>query len=142
MLLCENKVDGTQNFIYNRKMAPKVPEPTIEKMENWKNWFLIILWSKSRDLIKVGTNLCLLQSSPSPQGVLISVLQVFLLLIMKTGHTIWDWRRSQKTRRWKKWALESEFGASEGIFRSKTWSWRFSRMFSHVLYFILMVGYI
>ena len=37
VLLCENKVDGTQNFIYNRKMAPKVPEPTIEKMENWKN---------------------------------------------------------------------------------------------------------
>ena len=37
VLLCENKVDGTQNLIYNRKMAPKVPEPTIEKMENWKN---------------------------------------------------------------------------------------------------------
>ena len=33
VLLCENKVDGTQNLIYNRKMAPKVPEPTIEK---WK----------------------------------------------------------------------------------------------------------
>ena len=31
VLLCENKVDGTQNLIYNRKMAPKVPEPTIEK---------------------------------------------------------------------------------------------------------------
>ena len=37
VLLCENKVDGIQNLIYNRKMAPKVPEPTIEKMENWKN---------------------------------------------------------------------------------------------------------
>ena len=37
VLLCENKVDGTQKLIYNRKMAPKVPEPTIEKMENWKN---------------------------------------------------------------------------------------------------------
>ena len=34
VLLCENKVDGTQNLIYNRKMAPKVPEPTIEK--KWK----------------------------------------------------------------------------------------------------------
>ena len=37
VLLCENKVDGTQNLIYNKKMAHKVPEPTIEKMENWKN---------------------------------------------------------------------------------------------------------
>ena len=36
VLLYENKVDGTQNLIFNRKMAPKVPEPTIEKMENWK----------------------------------------------------------------------------------------------------------
>ena len=37
VLIFENKADGTQNLIYNRKMAPKVPEPTIEKMENWKN---------------------------------------------------------------------------------------------------------
>ena len=37
VLLCGNKVDGTQKLIYNRKMAPKVPEPTIEKMKNWKN---------------------------------------------------------------------------------------------------------
>ena len=37
VLLCENKVDGTQNLTYNEKMMPKVLEPTIEKMENWKN---------------------------------------------------------------------------------------------------------
>ena len=37
VLLCENKVDGTQNLTYNGKMMPKVLEPTIEKMENWKN---------------------------------------------------------------------------------------------------------
>ena len=36
VLLCENKVDGTQNLTYNEKMMPKVLEPTIEKMENWK----------------------------------------------------------------------------------------------------------
>ena len=33
----KNKVDGTQNLIYHEKMMPKVLEPTIEKMENWKN---------------------------------------------------------------------------------------------------------
>ena len=37
VLLCENKVDGTQNLTYNEKMMPKVLEPTIEKKENWKN---------------------------------------------------------------------------------------------------------
>ena len=31
VLLCENKVDGTQNLTYNEKMMPKVLEPTIEK---------------------------------------------------------------------------------------------------------------
>ena len=34
VLLCENKVDGTQNLTYNEKMMPKVLEPTIEK--KWK----------------------------------------------------------------------------------------------------------
>ena len=28
----KNKIDGTQNLIYNGKMMPKVLEPTIEKM--------------------------------------------------------------------------------------------------------------
>ena len=37
VLLCENKVNGTQNLIYNGKMMPKVLEPAIEKVENWKN---------------------------------------------------------------------------------------------------------
>ena len=31
VLLCENKVDGTQNLIYNGKIMPKVLEPTIKK---------------------------------------------------------------------------------------------------------------
>jgi len=31
MLLFENKVDGTQNLIYNGKMRSKVLEPIIEK---------------------------------------------------------------------------------------------------------------
>ena len=37
VLLYGNKVNGTQKLKYDRKIAPKVPEPTIEKMENWKN---------------------------------------------------------------------------------------------------------
>ena len=52
----KNKVDGTQNLTYNEKMMPKVLGPTNEKMQNWKNWFLIILWSRSRDVMKVGAN--------------------------------------------------------------------------------------
>ena len=52
----KNKVDGTQNLTYNGKMMPKVLGPTNEKMQNWKNWFLIILWSRSRNVIKVGAN--------------------------------------------------------------------------------------
>ena len=52
----KNKVDGTQNLTYNGKMMPKVLGPTNEKMQNWKNWFLIILWSKSRKVMKVGAN--------------------------------------------------------------------------------------
>ena len=52
----KNKVDGTQNLTYNVKMMPKVLGPTIEKMENWKNWFWIILWSRSRNVMKVGAN--------------------------------------------------------------------------------------
>ena len=52
----KNKVDGTQNLTYNGKMMPKVLGPTIEKMENWKNWFWIILWSRSRNVMKVGAN--------------------------------------------------------------------------------------
>ena len=52
----KNKVDGTQNLTYNEKMMPKVLGPTIEKMENWKNWFWIILWSRSRDVMKVGAH--------------------------------------------------------------------------------------
>ena len=31
VLLCENKVDCTQNLTYNEKMMPKVLEATIEK---------------------------------------------------------------------------------------------------------------
>ena len=52
----KNKVDGTQNLTYNGKMMPKVIGPTNEKMQNWKNWFLIILWSRSRNVMKVGAN--------------------------------------------------------------------------------------
>ena len=52
----KNKVDGTQKLTYNGKMMPKVFGLTIEKMENWKNWFLIILWSTSRNVMKVGAN--------------------------------------------------------------------------------------
>ena len=52
----KNKVDGTQNLTYNGKMMPKVLGPTIEKMKNWKNWFWIILWSRSRNVMKVGAN--------------------------------------------------------------------------------------
>ena len=52
----KNKVDGTQNLTYNGKMMPKVLGPTNEKMQNWKNWFLIILWFRSRNVMKVGTN--------------------------------------------------------------------------------------
>ena len=52
----KNKVDGTQNLTYNEKMMPKVLGPTNEKMQNWKNWFLIILWSRSRKVMKVGAN--------------------------------------------------------------------------------------
>ena len=52
----KNKVDGTQNLTYNGKLMPKVVGPTSEKMENWKNWFLIILWSRSRNVMKVGAN--------------------------------------------------------------------------------------
>ena len=52
----KNKVDGTQNLTYNGKMMPKVLGPTNEKMQNWKNWFLIILWSRSRKATKVGAN--------------------------------------------------------------------------------------
>ena len=52
----KNKVDGTQNLTYNGKMMPQVVGPTNEKMQNWKNWFLIILWSRSCNLMKVGAN--------------------------------------------------------------------------------------
>ena len=52
----KNKVDGTQNLTYNGKLMPKVVGSTSEKMENWKNWFLIILWSRSRNVMKVGAN--------------------------------------------------------------------------------------
>ena len=52
----KNKVDGTQNLTYNGKMMPKVLGPTNEKMQNWKNWFLIILWPRSRKATKVGAN--------------------------------------------------------------------------------------
>ena len=52
----KNKVDGTQNLTYNGKMMPKVIGPTNEKMQNWKNWFLIILWSRPRNVMKVGAN--------------------------------------------------------------------------------------
>ena len=52
----KNKVDGTQNLIYNGKMMPEVLGPSSQKVENCKNWFLIILWSKSRNVMKVGAN--------------------------------------------------------------------------------------
>ena len=52
----KNKADATQNLTYNGKMMSKVVGPTSEKMENWKNWFLIILWSRSRNVMKVGAN--------------------------------------------------------------------------------------
>ena len=55
-VLWKNKVDGTQNLTYNGKMMPKVLGPTSEKMENWKNWFWIILGSRSRNVMKVGAN--------------------------------------------------------------------------------------
>ena len=52
----KNKVDGTQNLTHNGKLMAKVVGPTSEKMENWKNWFLILLWSRSRNVMKVGAN--------------------------------------------------------------------------------------
>ena len=52
----KNKVGGTQNLTYDGKIMPKVLGPTNEKMQNWKNWFLIILWSRSRKETKVGAN--------------------------------------------------------------------------------------
>ena len=56
VVLWENKVNGTQKLIHIGKMMPKMVEPTIENMENWKNSFLIILWSRARNLVKVGAN--------------------------------------------------------------------------------------
>ena len=56
VVLWENKVNGTQKFIHIGKMMPKMVESTIENMENWKNSFLIILWSRARNLVKVGAN--------------------------------------------------------------------------------------
>ena len=56
VVLWENKVNGTQKLIYIEKIIPKMVEPTIENMENWKNSFLIILWSRARNLVKVGAN--------------------------------------------------------------------------------------
>ena len=42
VLLCENKVDGTQNLTYNEKMMPKVIELIIEKMEKLIFDFILI----------------------------------------------------------------------------------------------------